>query len=264
VTRAAPRAVRLERESTLLVVADDPERTLQRIAALRALGGHVLRPRGMERLRDVYLDTPDGRLAARGIALRTRQTGRGAQLVTLKGPTAGDPETGAARPELELAAGARATARVREALERMGVRREGGSAAPAADLRRALGLVEVQRRVTRRTVRDVFAPGPRPGPPLAELALDRVTYRFGDREARLFEVEIEALRKDGGAAVKAVRRALLERFGDALRPWDYSKLATGRALARRNGLGRLAEWLGEGARLKRSAVPRLARSLARA
>lgn len=186
------------------------------------------------------------------------------ELVTLKGPTTRDRETGASRPELELPASARSAARVREELEKMGVTWKGAPAKGASELADLLGLVEVQRRITSRTVRDVIPAESGRKNPAAELALDRVTYRFGDREARLFEIEIEAKRRDGGAAVEAIQRALLERFEDELRPWSYSKLATGKAMERRAKAGRLSDWLGPDARLKPSAVPRLARALSRA
>jgi hypothetical protein len=44
------------------------------------------------------------------------------------------------------------------------------------------------------------------------------------------EVEIECKAEDGAGAAAALSADLRARFGEALRPWPYGKLATGRAI----------------------------------
>jgi hypothetical protein len=57
-----------------------------------------------------------------------------------------------------------------------------------------------------------------------------VSYRFGEQEIRLHEVEVEL--KPGGtrAMIEELVKSLRKTFGPVLRPWSPSKLATGLAL----------------------------------
>ena len=67
---------------------------------------------------------------------------------------------------------------------------------------------------------------------LAELALDEVEYGAGAGLVRLREVEIEAREEAGAGEVDQIAATLLDRSEGALRPWPYSKLATGKSIDR--------------------------------
>jgi hypothetical protein len=57
-----------EVEAVLLVRAEDQEAAAGRVAGLEAVDRFLLRPRPAQRIRDTYLDTGDGGLAAAQVA----------------------------------------------------------------------------------------------------------------------------------------------------------------------------------------------------
>jgi hypothetical protein len=97
---------------------------------------------------------------------------------------------------------------------------------PASSMR-AVGLVPLQTRCTRRRARDLVDAS---GTSFAELALDIVTYEIGAREIRHYELEIEARNAAHAASLVPLAQDLLARFGDVLRLWRAGKLATGLAV----------------------------------
>lgn len=221
-----------ELELTLVVTSADPESIAVELEDLRSVGDHQLLPRGVHELRDVYFDTPDARLETRGWALRLRQVG-GTHRVTLKGPPRAQTWGGVERLEIEDAWSRGALARVLRELRDRGVlvTEPGSSSTDEADPRealRALGFHVIQSRVTRRVLRDVVAA--EGDEVFAELAIDRVDYRFDDSLARHREVEVEQKGEGGSAAVLDVRNALTSMYPNALRPYEPSKLEIGRAV----------------------------------
>ena len=68
------------------------------------------------------------------------------------------------------------------------------------------------------------------GPVLAEMAIDSVAYCFSGQEVRHYEVEIEAKWEGASVVLKKVVESLIAIYGHVLRKWDYSKLATGKAV----------------------------------
>jgi CYTH domain len=252
-----------EVEGVLLVCADDQEAVGRKVAGLEAVDRFRLRARPAQRIRDTYLDTGDGVLAAGRVAFRVRELD-GRPLLTLKA----DPvRSGLAAERLELEApwSAAALGTVLEELGRRGIQLadppEGaGAGEPLADLA-ALGLGPTQVRETTRTPRDVLDPGRDPGP-VAELTIDDVGYRLLAGTARLLEVEVEAKGPGGLETVQALLAALAEAFPEELRPWPYGKLATGRAVEELLAAGRLAGHLDPAGRIRPSAHDRLAEFLA--
>jgi CYTH domain-containing protein len=253
-----------EVEGVLLVRADDQEAAGRRVAALEAVDRFELRPRPAQRIRDVYLDTGDGALAAAPVAFRVRELD-GRPLLTLKA----DPvRAGLAAERLELEApwSAEALQAVLEELRRRGVELpvppEGsGAGEPLADLS-ALGLRPTQIRETTRTPRDVLERGDPGAGPVAELTVDDVAYRLPAGTARLLEVEVEAKGPGGLETVQTLLAALAEALPEDLRPWPYGKLATGRAVERLLAEGRLEGLLDGDGRVRPAAHDRLAEFLA--
>lgn len=109
--------------------------------------------------------------------------------------------------------------RVLAALRKVGVSRCPQAIPGSSGLRLgpSLGLVEVQERITRRAIRDVYHRTRTRKRRVAELAVDRVTYRVGGHPLELHEVEIEAKAEGGTADVARIVDALRCRFGAALR-----------------------------------------------
>jgi inorganic triphosphatase YgiF len=227
-----------EVEGVLLVRAADQDAAGERVAALETVDRFELRARPAHRIRDVYLDTPDGALAGARVAFRVRELD-GRPLLTFKADAV---RSGLAAERLELEApwSAEALQAVLEELRRRGIElptpAEGsGAGEPLADLG-ALGLRPTQTRETTRTPRDVVDRGTET---VAELTLDDVGYQLPAGRARLLEVEVEAKGPGGLETVQAVLEALVEAFPDDLRPWPYGKLATGRAVEQLLAEGRL-------------------------
>lgn len=224
-----------ELEASLAVVGPDPGRTARGVAELEALVGRPLGPSRALRLRDVYLDLPGEPLLRRGRAFRLRR-GDGPPRLALKGGERGGDGPGVEREEREARWGPGAAAllrRVADAGEGEGV--DAASAVAAArdgreprDALLAAGFDVLQDRVTRRILRQILEDGR----PVGELAVDEVRFDAAGRACVHREIEVEA-----AVAAPAGRRLLREavddlrdRFGSDLRPWDRSKLATGRAL----------------------------------
>ena len=254
-----------EVEGVLLVRADDQEAAGRRVAALEAVDRFDLRPRPPQRIRDVYVDTGDGALAAARVAFRVRELD-GRPLLTLKSAPM---RTGlvAERLELEAPWSAQALRRVLDELGRRGVRlpapREGvGAGEPLAGLA-GLGLRPTQRRETTRTPRDVLERGHPDAGPVAELTVDDVAFQLPAGRARLLEVEVEAKGRGGIETVQALLGALAAALPDDLRPWPYGKLGTGRAVERLLAAGQLDGLLDPDGRVRPAAHDRLAEFLSR-
>lgn len=242
-----------EREGKLVVTGERPEAVADAIARLTRLAGRPLRDTGTAAIRDVYLDTPAGALRARRDSLRVRVL-NGQPFLTLKGPDRSVGPGVTERDELEMPWSAEAYARCLDILAARGIslRRAAAGADPVSVLL-ASGLARVQERETRRRLRQVEGAGA----PVAELAVDEVTYRLGAGAVRHHEVEIEAKGPGGADYLPRAIAELRASFPSALTPWRHGKLATGLAIARllasAEGAGMVA-----GDHLTPAAYPRLA------
>jgi hypothetical protein len=237
---AVPRGGR-EVELSLVVVSGDPAAVSRRLARLRAVGPYDLRPRGSDRIVDRYFDTVAGTMRKRGFALRLRTVG-GATTIGLKGRRRRASTRTEDRLEHERPFSPEAAA---ELGKRAGLRPNvlgsgDGRGDPDAQLEVLLGVRLVQRRETKRLLRDVLDGREKSGPVLAELALDRVRFELGSGEVQHYEVELEAKRTGRGTeAARAVATELALRYSDELAHWPYGKLPTGKAIEKLVGEGRL-------------------------
>ena len=253
-----------EIEAALIVYADAAHAIEHRLASLQTLAEFSLLPRTTQTIEDTYFDTTDCSLQARLIALRVRRLD-GTTLVTMK---ADSHRTVAGEDRLEIEApwSSRALDHVVNELRSRGVGVPAspgtlGLADPAAVMA-SLGLEQVQTRVTARTRRDVVARGAE-SELLAELAIDAVTYRFGEERVRLLEVEVEA--KGGGDAstVERITTSLRDGFPSQLRPWPYGKLPTGQAIQELLADGQLDGLTGQDGMLRPAAYEQIAEVLNR-
>jgi hypothetical protein len=253
-----------EIEAALIVYADAPQAIGQRLAGLQTLAEFRLLPRATETIEDIYFDTADRSLQARLIAVRVRRLD-GTTLVTVKA----DPHRTAAgedRVEIESPWSCGALHHVVSELRSRGVGVPGspgelGSADPAAVMA-SLGLEQVQTRVTTRTPRDVVARGAE-SEPLAELAIDAVTYRFREGQVRLLEVEVEAKGEGDTSTVERITARLRDEFPSQLRPWPYGKLPTGKAIQELLADGQLDGLTGQDGMLRPVAYEQIAEVLNR-
>ena len=249
----------VERELALVIVSAHPGDVARRIAAERRVAGYRLIPRGARAMRDIHLDTPDGQLAARRLALRVRTAGGAARRLTLKGPSVALSGGGLARSEREWVWSGETLAIALDAMASAGVRLPQPAAGAAGrdplDVMRGVGLTVIQDRQTRRTARDIVAA--ENGPVLAELAIDAVVFHLRGCDVRHHEVEIEATSRGGEQVMQAVGRALMARFAPALRHHLGSKLAIGRAIERLYRAGALDALLGSDGALTRAAYDAL-------
>jgi inorganic triphosphatase YgiF len=219
-TSAAP-----AREVEIKLIASDAG-LLDEVAALRTVDNYELRPAGAHALRDRHFDTAGGALGSRRLALRIREQD-GQALFTLKWPNTG---SGALfdRPELELPVSKQAWRQIRSLLEQADLtldRRPCRTSDPQQWLE-ASGLRLTQERRTERQLLLAF----RVGSLVAELALDRVRYRFGIYDVAYHEVEVES-RAGDDLDVLAIARLLQEIFPRRLLPARQGKYSRGLALA---------------------------------
>lgn len=259
----------VETETTLLPTGPNPGGFFARLAALTEVAGLSLHARGTRRLVDRYLDTPEGKLREKGIALRLRSVGddppRG--LVTVKGPARLHADGRMERSELELPWSAEALEPVLGSLRELGAelpspRLSSLTGRNTAELLDALGLRTAQERSNERRVLELREEKGGEAPRLrAEMDLDAVTFRLPSRDVRHFEIEIEARGEGGIAASRAVSTALLAGHGTELVLWPYSKTATGEILARLDEEGALAALLDEEGRPTVQAYRKLRRLL---
>jgi len=220
----------LEVETKLVILSDAPQAIADEIARFESLGGLLLRRIESVTVNDLYFDTPDLQLERRGIALRVRSI-QARQLLTLKGPEVNIGST-MQREELEQDWSREALRRIQAELNKKGVDLPAPdpllAESKSIDVLAGMGLVQMQDRQTHRRRRQVV--GGMPGEvSQAELAIDHVMFRFGDRRVCHYEVEIELEASNDVTMVENLTRSLLAHW-PVLTVWHHSKYATGKAL----------------------------------
>jgi inorganic triphosphatase YgiF len=223
---AAPREV----ESSVVIVAPDPEHVLRSLTHLRTLDGYRFARTDRRSIVDTYFDTPDAKLRKRGFALRIRVE-NGMRLITLKGRRSAASGASDNRLELEVPFSLDAIHEIRSRVHLPAGKHSPRERESPEDLLQAeLGVEAIQTRETERSARAIAGGDARTA--VAELALDRVQFHVGQARVRHYEAELESKQpRSGPKAVRELVPALLRRYPDTLRPWTYSKLATGNAIA---------------------------------
>lgn len=221
-----------ETEITLVPVCPRAGQILADVSRLTHIGPYALLPKQPQWLHDYYLDTADQALRAQRFALRLRQVEQQWWL-TLKGAPKVTDYGALERLEIEYLWSADGPARICEALaQRNVILRVGGPSIKECDALTALaalGLVQIQVHDNNRELRDVVTCEGKQRL-IAELALDRVRYRFGHTDLHHYELELESKARDGSNVLRPMSQLLLTRYGPDLRIWCHSKLATGLAL----------------------------------
>ena len=230
---ARMRCMSKEIEATLVVVHDEPQRILEKVSALRSLGPYRFSPGVVLTLEDTYYDTPSRLLSSRGIAVRIRHVGE-LHLFCIKHDEHVDVAGTASRDEMETPWSRQCMDHLLPVLHKL----QGGicevppeSCSPGECLA-CLGLTALQERETTRILKDASLPGGPCSGPVAELALDRVSYAIGSCRILHYEIEVEARTADASTFVREISTLLSSRFGDTLQTWRYNKLTTGFAIER--------------------------------
>lgn len=226
-----------EREIEVALMACTPQAgaVADEVASLTEIAGYTLMPAPDRAIHDLYFDFDDGRLGDRGLGFRVRNLD-GHDLLTLKGPGRRTATGANDRLEVEGDWSLGVLGHALHLLAGFGIDvphdiPPAGPTEPQRALER-LGFIVVQDRHTRRRPRQVN----RAGNVIAELVIDDVAYHFLRRDARFFQIEIEAA-SGGAIAIAELTSALLHRWPDQLRRWPHSKIATGFALAALAGFG---------------------------
>jgi inorganic triphosphatase YgiF len=210
-----------EVEGKLILTSPDRAATIEAIAALDAIGGYTVARRSEHALSDAYFDTPSRDLQAVRLALRVRGDD-GRDRLTVKGE--GRIEAGVvSRYELERDWSPEALDEVLAVLRDGGVNVDTSrldTRGGAMNALQSLGFQPTSPRTNRRTA---LALASTSGEVLAELDVDRVTFKAGDRSVHHYEVECEAHGDHGNALIRAVLADLRARF-EGLHPVSYSKL----------------------------------------
>jgi hypothetical protein len=210
-----------EIEATLVVVHDEPQRILEKVSALRSLGPYRFSPGVVLTLEDTYYDTPSRLLSSRGIAVRIRHVGE-LHLFCIKHDEHVDVAGTASRDEMETPWSRQCMDHLLPVLHKL----QGGicevppeSCSPGECLA-CLGLTALQERETTRILKDASLPGGPCSGPVAELALDRVSYAIGSCRILHYEIEVEARTADASTFVREISTLLSLVSGTRCRPGD--------------------------------------------
>lgn len=208
-------------------------------------------------IRDTYFDSPERNLLRDEASLRLRESD-GQTFVTAKLASKTDRNGVSSRMEIELpwSVDALITIGRKLELEISGIAKLDVSS--REDPRRQLekiGLQIIQERETVRDTKEIF--DEKDGSVVAELALDRVMYHFGNRSISIFEIEIEARSDTGSKTLKSVRKQIESLSRDYLTGWKHGKFITGRAVEKLLREGKLEDIGDHG--LKPSALKKIDR-----
>jgi inorganic triphosphatase YgiF len=248
-----PEPEHTEIESKLVVCTATRKDVVRELHDMVGLGPCSLVEKPPRDVHDLYFDTLDGGLGRHGLSLRLRAVD-GHTLLTLKGPTEYLQDGALARLEVEEPWSAAALDHVLGKLRGWGVQVGAVAADPTAapePVLESAGLIRIHRRSVRRIVRDAHAGGDGSDRPVAELVLDAVRFEVGKRTILHDEIEVEGRGVHAADHVARLTGALVERFGDGLRPWRPNKLALGRILDALDADGVLERFVDGEGRLSR-------------
>ncbi|MFT7671053.1 MAG: inorganic triphosphatase YgiF [Planctomycetota bacterium] len=221
-----------EIEAKLVVISTDREAVFSELREVSSFAGLAARPFSERFLTDRYFDLPNAQLASHGCALRLRRQAEGEvvrTIMTFKGALRSETGLGTERAEIEAEWSAEIMLEIIAELREMGIHVVDASLTANQTPRDALaelGFSLIQQRQTKRLATDLD----RGAGPVAELALDHVTYGSGPVRIDHYELEVEALGGTDATEVNRIATELLHGRPGDLRPWKLSKTAVGRAL----------------------------------
>jgi adenylate cyclase class IV len=229
-----------ERE-TVLIVKGNGESFFEKLGKMDTIWKFRLRAGSHKIIRDTYFDSPEHSLLRNEANLRLRESD-GQTLVTAKLASKTDRNGVSSRKEIELPWSVDALTTISRKLDLgiPGITKLDVSSrdAPRQQLKK-IGLQIIQERETVRDTREIF--DEKDGSVVAELALDRVVYHFGNRSIPIFEIEVEAKSDTGSKTLKSVRKQIESLNRDYLASWKHGKFITGRAVEKLLREGKLED-----------------------
>ncbi len=215
-----------------MVVGRDQSETIEKISAIERAENYLFIEAGIKKIHDVYFDTEDGQLAKENFGLRIRRLDDDF-LITLKGKPEPRSDGSVTRLEEEFFWGEEARKFIRDFFAKRKIAQAGKLSPPEMsspqDFFESFGLKIIHQRFNSRRLKNIVDENAN-DLILLEMALDQMTFPFREIELKLFEIELEQKSAQGGGAINFVKDFLLNRFGDELLLWQFSKLATGIAM----------------------------------
>jgi len=235
-----------ELEATLIIRSPRPKEFIAEISGLETIASFRLIAEAPVAIHDRYFDTSAGDLKRLGFGLRVREIDH-TTVITLKGKARHTGWGAVERLEIEMPWSAEALNKIAGELSHRQIQLFKNNLSRASDdaIQTLLdsGLQIIQDRKNQRLIRNVVNERQSPEV-IAELAIDSVSFQFGGQQFLLHELEIEAKTAAGNRAVEQIMAELMRRYPSELRPWQHSKLITGRAIETLFHEGYLAEFVG--------------------
>ena len=220
-----------EIETTLIICSEDPETVVEEIADIKTILNYQLFPNENKKIHDWYWDTEDNSLLKNRLSLRFREV-NSKQLITLKGDAKISNWGGIERLEIELPWSKEGLLQILNEIKEKGVIRNPMSDRLDFDqpilVFKELGFELVQNRETKRRIRNFVIKNREQV--LAELAIDFVRYKIGNKPVHHFELEIESKHENGIKVLRTCSEYLCKKYSKTLHKWKHSKLTTGKAL----------------------------------
>ena len=222
----------LESEIALIIKAD-PVHIRSEIAGIRRILDYDLKFKPSQVIHDAYYDTKANFLRERRISLRIRRMDD-TLLISTKSDIRRVAGNLIQRREME---GTWSYNSIRQLARNLKLKVPTMSVSQfkrisVSKALAAFGLSIIQERRTQRNARNIMIRGKTPTPILAELAIDYVTYIFGDTKVGLSEIEIEAKAPRALGRVREIADAFVLRYQPSLEQWFHGKFVTGLAMQR--------------------------------
>lgn len=214
-----------ETEAKLLIVSVAPQQIVDVIRKLPFVGEFPLGEEVNQSFDDLYFDLPDHALSRKKWAMRVRRYSY-VEKVAMKGPASELSDGALKRPELEMPWDTDCPEQILEMLESLGVDHKKSAFRPtdAEGFLMSIGFEVIQRRETHRIIRKIF--DPTNSVPVAELAIDRVSFAAGDEKLLHYEIEIESWATRECPVIEESLRFLIKKLGSSVIPWKLDKLTT--------------------------------------
>jgi len=234
---------RLFESEIALVIRDNGEHIAKELAGITSILEYDLKSRPPQEIHDIYYDTKQGSLRNKQINLRVRKIDNALLLSTKSNPRRIG--KGTRREEMELPWSPQSLVQMTQDLK-LRMPRVGISqffATTPSKIFATIGLYMIQERITKRETREINSRAKPQSSPLAELAIDEVTFLLEESKVRFFEVEIEAKAAGFFPRVQEIADALVSFYPGFVEEWIHGKFVTGLAIRRLLKTGGLRAYL---------------------
>jgi inorganic triphosphatase YgiF len=216
-----------------LIIKDNSDHIRTDLAGTRHVLEYDLKPKPSQVIQDRYYDTKGNFLRQKRITLRIRRID-GTLLLSTKSDIRRTAGNIIQRREIERPWSHNS---IRMLARNLNLKSPTMSVSkfqtvPVSKTLATMGLEVIQERRTQREPRDIVNRSKAPVSILAELAIDYVTYVFGDIRVGLSEIEVEAKAPRSLSKVRNIADALVSKYRPSLQQWFHGKFLTGLAIQR--------------------------------